>query len=182
MYKNGFWVFGYGSLLWKPGFEYSIKKQAQLNGFRRTFCMYSTTYRGTVENPGLVLALDPLENASCQGMAFFVPPKTAKATHAYLQERELVTSAYIEQSQTVTLEDGQVVDAVCYIIDQNHCQYTGEICLNTQADIIATSSGNTGPNWEYLYNTASYLAKIGIKDTDMENLVDMVKARRLVQG
>ncbi len=179
MSKNGFWVFGYGSLLWRPGFEYSSRKRARLNGFRRAFCMYSITYRGTPDNPGLVLALNPQKSAYCDGVAFQVPADTASQTLAYLRERELVTSAYVENIQPVTLECGTNVDAVCYVIDRTHSQYTGNICLETQADIIANSSGNTGPNWEYLFNTADHLTEIGIADPELDQLVGMVKSRRL---
>ncbi len=141
--------------------------------------MYSITYRGTPDNPGLVLALNPQKSSFCDGVAFQVSPETAKETLAYLRERELVTSAYVENIQPVTLESGTTVDAICYVIDQNHRQYTGNICLEDQADIIARSSGNTGPNWEYLFNTADHLCQIGIADPELDQLVEMVKSLRL---
>ena len=94
--SNEFWVFGYGSLLWKTGFEYAERRLATLTGFRRSFCMASVHYRGTPENPGLVLALDPNPSASCHGVGFRVEEPIADATLAYLRERELVPSAYIE--------------------------------------------------------------------------------------
>ena len=181
MYENGFWVFGYGSLLWRPGFEFTEQRRARLEGFRRAFCMYSVTYRGTPEKPGLVLALDPHDTNHCEGVAFFVPAETARRTHAYLQERELVTSAYYEDTQSITLDNGNNVEALCYIIDRNHHQYTGHIDLEKQAELIAHSSGDTGPNWEYLFNTEQHLKEIGIIDHEMQRLVEMVKARRSVQ-
>ena len=180
MYENGFWVFGYGSLLWRPGFDFTTRQKALLKGFRRSFCMYSVTYRGTAENPGLVLALDPHHSENCHGVAFHVAAENAVATHAYLQERELISSAYNEQNQTVELEDGSEVNAICYVINRDHSQYTGEICLETQAEIIARASGNTGPNHEYLFNTVSHLNDIGIHDTELNTLVALVKARQAV--
>ncbi|MBL4808168.1 MAG: gamma-glutamylcyclotransferase [Rhodobacteraceae bacterium] len=178
MQENGFWVFGYGSLLWKPGFAFAEKKQARLNGFRRAFCMYSIHYRGTVANPGLVLALDPHDTACCDGVAYRVPAETAAKTLNYLRERELVSSAYYEDTHPVTLECGTNVDALCYIVDRDHEQYTGVLSLETQADMIARSAGSTGPNWEYLFKTAEHLAALGIADAEMESLVKMVSQRR----
>ncbi len=143
--------------------------------------MYSVTYRGTPENPGLVLALDPCELSFCDGVAFFVAAENSKQTLQYLRERELVTSAYVENRHNITLANNTNVKALCYVINKTHPQYTGGICLKSQADIIARSSGNTGSNWEYLYNTAAHLAEIGIADTELEQLVEMVKKRRSVE-
>jgi len=182
MYENGMWVFGYGSLLWRPGFDFSQKKRARLDGFHRSFCMYSVTYRGTQQNPGLVLALDVRDDAYCEGVAFFVAADKANATLEYLRERELVTSAYYETSQNVTLEDGTNVEAVCYVIDRDHSQFTGELSIDIQADMIAGSIGDAGPNWEYLFKTTDHLADLGIQDSDMETLANMVTERRRLAG
>ncbi|MEC8794732.1 MAG: gamma-glutamylcyclotransferase, partial [Pseudomonadota bacterium] len=95
------WVFGYGSLVWNPGFEFSETHVARLKGFHRSFCMRSIHHRGSVEEPGLVLALDAKDGAACEGVAFRVAAGTEEATMAYLRERELVSSAYLETVQPV---------------------------------------------------------------------------------
>lgn len=169
------WVFGYASLLWNPGFEVAEKAQARLHGFARSFCMYSIHHRGTEEDPGLVLALDAQEGASCDGMALRAAPGTEEATLAYLRERELISSAYIERMLPVVLEDGRTVEAVAYVIDPHHVQYC-HLTLEEQASIIAKAVGGRGPNTEYLYNTAQHLEEIGIPDPDLSWLTRQVKA------
>ena len=148
------WVFGYGSLLWNPGFAVAETRQACLHGWRRSFCMTSIHHRGTLDAPGLVLALDRAEDALCHGVAFRVDACDSGATLAYLRERELVSSAYLETRQSVTLDCGQILDDVLtYVIDPDHAQYC-TWTLEAQAQIIAHAIGGRGPNDEYLENTA----------------------------
>lgn len=168
------WVFGYGSLMWKPGFEYKSRQIARLSGYQRSFCMWSIHYRGTVKNPGLVLALDQDDASSCLGLGFEVAPEHAPQTLAYLRERELISSAYLEANLPMQLEDGQRVTAVTYVINRDNDQYCGGIGLQEQADVIARSHGEMGPNIDYLQNTALHLRELGIDDPDMEWLVRRV--------
>lgn len=167
MMDDGFWVFGYGSLVWQPGFDYSARHIARLDGFARSFCMRSIHHRGTDEDPGLVLALDREAAASCDGVAFFVEPAIAEQTIGYLRERELVSSAYLEQAHPVVLDTGAEISAVCYVVDTDHVQYCGGLELDEQAGIIARAIGGRGPNTEYLYNTAAHLRELGIEDHDL---------------
>ncbi len=169
------WVFGYGSLVWNPGFEVSEKVIATLPGYHRSFCMRSIHHRGTVKNPGLVLALDEDGHASCQGVALAVTAGQEAATLEYLRERELISSAYLEKFLDVTLSDGRQVEAVTYVVDADHVQYCGGLPLEEQAQIIAKAHGGRGPNDEYLYNTASHLTELGIHDTDLEWLTARVR-------
>ncbi|MDA0223865.1 MAG: gamma-glutamylcyclotransferase [Proteobacteria bacterium] len=175
MTQNGFWVFGYGSLLWQPGFPFSDQKIARLQGYARSFCMRSIHHRGSVEEPGLVLALDRVAGAYCDGLAFFVEPKDAEVTITYLRERELISSAYLEEVHLVEFRVGEFVDAVCYVIDDAHTQYCGGLQLEEQASIIAQAVGGRGPNTEYLYNTAAHLRDLGIEDADLNWLEARVK-------
>lgn len=176
MIENGFWVFGYGSLVWQPGFEFSAHHIARMQGFTRTFCMRSIHHRGTEEEPGLVLALDRDVASFCDGVAFFVESRNAMATIAYLRERELISSAYLEQVHEVTLENGEKVDAVSYVVDTDHVQYCGGLPLSEQAEIISTAVGGRGPNSEYLYNTAAHLRELGIEDHDLNWLETRVRS------
>ncbi|WP_299845201.1 gamma-glutamylcyclotransferase [uncultured Roseovarius sp.] len=170
------WVFGYGSLVWNPGFEVSEQVIATLPGYHRSFCMRSVHHRGTDENPGLVLALDEDDHATCQGVAFAVAEGAEQATLDYLRERELISSAYLERFLEIRLADGRHVEAVTYVVDPHHVQYCGGLALEEQARIISGATGGRGPNDEYLYNTASHLSELGIHDSDLEWLTARVRA------
>lgn len=162
------WVFGYGSLLWNPGFPYVARALAVLEGYHRSFCMWSIHHRGTEENPGLVLALDAHDGARCHGVAFGVAREFRDGTLAALRERELISSAYHEAWLNVQLTDGREVEAVTYVIDPQHRQYTGDLSLERQAEVIAGAFGGRGPNSEYLSNTAAHLRELGLADPDLE--------------
>lgn len=169
------WVFGYGSLMWNPGFPVEDRVLARLDGYHRSFCMSSIHHRGTVEDPGLVLALDPAEAAHCHGVAFRVPDAEAEGTIAYLRERELISSAYLERQLTISLTSGGEVTALTYVVDTEHVQYVGGMPLEEQARIISTAVGGRGPNTEYLWNTVSHLVELGIEDQDLNWLATRVR-------
>jgi glutathione-specific gamma-glutamylcyclotransferase len=174
------WVFGYGSLLWNPGFTVHRSVLARLPDYHRSFCMRSIHHRGTPDAPGLVLALDASPGAACHGLALGVEPAQADAVLAYLRERELISSAYIERMLEVDLADGTQVTAVTYVIDPDHVQYCGALPLEEQARIIAQAVGERGPNTEYLHNTVAHLGTLGIIDPDLDWLDSRV--RDLVVG
>jgi glutathione-specific gamma-glutamylcyclotransferase len=173
------WVFGYGSLIWRPGFDYAERRRARLHGWRRRFCMASMYYRGTPEAPGLVLALDADTAGVCEGVAYRVGAEAAEAVIAYLRERELVSYAYHEIRHPVDLEEpeGEAVEAVCYVIDREHSQYRGGLSLEEQAAVIARAVGPMGPNREYLANTIASLEALGLHDPDLARLAELVTAR-----
>ena len=170
------WVFGYGSLLWNPGFDVAEAARGTLPGWARSFCMRSIHHRGSEEKPGLVLALDAADEASCDGVALRVKPGTEDNTLAYLRERELISSAYLEKNLHVDLLNGTRIEAVTYVIDPEHVQYCGGLPLEEQAQIIAHAHGGRGPNSEYLYNTAQHLAEMGVADPDLDWLSRRVAA------
>ncbi|RBI72691.1 gamma-glutamylcyclotransferase [Roseovarius sp. TE539] len=170
------WVFGYGSLVWNPGFEVEEQLVATLPGYARSFCMRSIHHRGTVENPGLVLALDAVEGAQCHGVGMSVSPCKRNEVIEYLRERELVSAAYLEKRLPIRLADGRSVEAVTYVIDPRHVQYCGTLELEEQARIIAAAHGGRGPNSEYLHNTFAHLRELGIDDPDLEWLSRRVRA------
>lgn len=182
MTASPLWVFGYGSLMWNPGFAHVERLIAHLPGYARSFCMRSIHHRGTPEAPGLVLALDAQEGASCAGLAFAVAPGQADAVLAYLRARELVSSAYLERVLAIALADGRRVQAVSYVVDTAHEQYCGDLPLEEQACIIARAHGGRGPNTEYLYNTAAHLAQLGIQDPDLDWLAQRVRNLGLQPG
>ncbi|MFN4193800.1 MAG: gamma-glutamylcyclotransferase [Tabrizicola sp.] len=168
------WVFGYGSLIWDPGFPVAERRLARLAGWHRSFCMRSIHHRGTVARPGLVLALDRAEGASCAGLAFRVAEGAEAATLTALRERELVSSAYLERMLPIETAQGPL-EALTYVIDPDHAQYCGGLPLEEQARIIAGASGGRGPNRDYLWSTAAHLAELGITDPDLEWLATRVR-------
>jgi cation transport protein ChaC len=172
----GFWVFGYGSLIWHPGFDFVDKRQAVLRGYRRAFCMRSIAYRGTPEAPGLVLALDRDEGASCHGLAYRVAPRAAAETLAYLRARELVTDAYTEARLPIEIDGAAPSEALAFVSNPAHAQYCGGLTLEAQAEVIARAVGPKGPNADYLLNTVESLAALGLDDPDLVRLAEQVRA------
>ncbi|MDP1668421.1 gamma-glutamylcyclotransferase [Phaeovulum sp.] len=171
---NTTWIFGYGSLIWQPGFQPEARLRAQLSGWHRSFCMRSLHYRGTASAPGLVLALDALPGAVCHGVALAVPEADKAAVLAKLRQRELTASAYVERRLPLRLEDGRAVAAITYVIDRAHPLYCG-LSLAEQAEIIARAAGERGSNAEYLFNTAAHLAALGLADADLDRLATRVR-------
>lgn len=168
------WIFGYGSLLWDPGFTPETRLRAKAAGWHRSFCMRSVVHRGTPAVPGLVLALDRADQACCSGVAFSVRPGEEDTVLADLRARELVTDAYLEQRIALEAEDGASIEAITYVIDRTHTQYC-DLSLEEQARIIARASGGRGPNRDYLFNTANHLAELGVCDADLDWLVQRVR-------
>lgn len=171
-----FWVFGYGSLIWDPGFPVAERVVARVTGWHRSFCMRSIHHRGSVADPGLVLALDAGAGAMCDGVAFRVAPGAEDATLAGLRERELISSAYLERTLPADLADGRRIEALTYVIDPDHAQYCGGLPLEEQAQIIANACGGRGRNCDYLFATAAHLDDLGLADPDLTWLTHRVRA------
>ncbi len=171
------WVFGYGSLIWDQGFPVAEAQVARLTDWHRSFCMRSIHHRGTPDRMGLVLALDRAAGAFCDGVAFRVSAGAEEQTLAALRARELISSAYREEWLPVLTRDGRDLTALTYVIDPDHDQYCGGLSLIDQAGIIAQAVGGRGTNRAYLQQTAAHLAKLGIADQDLDQLVIMVQSQ-----
>lgn len=156
------WVFGYGSLMWRPGFDAAERSPASLEGYHRALCIESHRHRGTPERPGLVLGLD--EGGSCSGVAFRVEAAHAASVLDYLRERELVTHVYVETVLPVRLADGRTVRAVAYVVDRTHPQYVGRLSPQETLRMVAGSVGAAGPNPDYVVNTVRELELLGVTD------------------
>lgn len=163
-----FWVFGYGSLIWNPGFAHVETSRARLSGYRRALCIHSWVHRGTQERPGLVLGLD--RGGSCIGLAFRVPADLRDEVMAYLRERELVTNVYLERQVNLRLADGRKVDAVTYVADRAHQQYAGALDEIHAADIVRRAVGKSGDNGSYVRSTIEHLRALGIRDHWLEGV------------
>ena len=165
------WIFGYGSLMWRPRFEHEEAVPARVEGWRRGFFIYSTHHRGTHARPGLVLALD--RGGSCCGVAFRVAPGRAAATLGYLRAREQVNGVYREQQLAARLEDGsgRRVSAIAYVAERKHPSYAGRLPLATQIRLIRAAAGISGPNLHYLINTVRQLEALGVREQELCRLV-----------
>jgi glutathione-specific gamma-glutamylcyclotransferase len=169
------WVFGYGSLMWRPGFPYAERCVATLHGRRRAFCIYSVHHRGTYERPGLVLGLAP--GGAVRGVAYRVAEADWPEVYAYLREREQPTETYVESRAAVRLADGRRVDCLVFFSDILHPQWAGALSLEKQAELIAGARGLSGPNIDYLRDLVMHLREEGVRDRAMEQLLSMVTAR-----
>jgi len=172
------WVFGYGSLMWRPGFEFLEKRPARLNGAHRALCVISHFHRGSPEKPGLVLGLDM--GGSCRGIAFRVAGHSREQVIQYLREREQVTSVYLEKYRLVDLLDfgRERVSAVCYLVDRGHAQYAGELTLEEQLTYVKRGHGKSGSNPDYVLATVEALRTLKIRDSGLEWLADRLKNER----
>ena len=168
------WVFGYGSLMWRPGFVCTLRCKAMLRGWRRSLCIYSHVYRGTRERPGLVLGLD--RGGACPGVAFRVAATLREPTMRYLRQREQATAVYLERMVPVTLESGERVSALAYVADRLHDQYAGRLDREAMLGIVRAARGQSGQNAEYVLETHDHLAAIGVRDRDLEWLAERLRA------
>jgi cation transport protein ChaC len=195
------WVFAYGSLMWRPGFAYAEARRARVTGYRRCFCIYSVHHRGRPERLGLVLGLD--RGGTCEGVAYRIVATEAAAVKAYLRARELVNGVYREALLPVELEaadtgadlsrteaqlardgpstgPGPVLDqpahevmALAYIVERAHHTYADRLPLATQARVIRGARGLSGANLDYLVSTVRHLQALGIRERELERLVNM---------
>jgi glutathione-specific gamma-glutamylcyclotransferase len=168
------WVFGYGSLIWRPGFVFVERVPARLYGLHRALCVYSFVHRGTPKRPGLVLGLDT--GGTCRGVAYRVSAGQRAQTIAYLRAREQVTSVYRETTRSVVLSvPERRVTALVYVVDHSHPQYAGRLDLDTQLRHIRQGQGQSGPNRDYVLATVKALEALGYRDRDLHLLAERLK-------
>ena len=167
------WVFGYGSLMWRPGFDYEETVPALLRGYHRAFCIYSHHHRGTPDNPGLVLGIAP--GGECHGLAFRVAERNWPVAKTYLDARELINNVYIPSDVTVHSANHGVLTAHTYVADLACRHYAGHLTLHEMARIITGAYGRAGTNLAYLENTVTHLDEMGIIDPPLHDLMDLVR-------
>jgi cation transport protein ChaC len=163
------WVFGYGSLMWRPGFPFVDRRHAHLHGYHRSLCVLSHVHRGTPERPGLVLGLD--RGGRCHGVAFRVAERETEATVEYLREREQVTAVYLERRLPIRLDDGRRVEALAYVVDRRHPQYAGDLPEPEVLRLVRQGQGVSGANPDYVRSTHEHLAAMGVTDPTLDRIV-----------
>jgi glutathione-specific gamma-glutamylcyclotransferase len=166
------WVFAYGSLMWRPGFDFLERHPARLVGAHRALCVFSFVHRGTPQTPGLVLGLD--RGGNCRGIAYRVAAAKRAATIGYLRAREQVTRVYREVWRPVWLDDDpqESVTALCYMVDRGHRQYAGRLSLKRQVHIVRQGHGRSGNNRDYVLAAVKEIERQGYRDERLRLLAE----------
>ena len=172
--RGDLWVFGYGSLMWRPGFDFIEQVPARLIGEHRALCVYSFDHRGTPERPGLVLGLD--RGGACRGIAFRIAAASRDDVINYLRGREQTTHVYREVTRSVWLENEprQRVAALAYVVDRGHVQYAGRLSLHEQLRYVRQGHGRSGNNRDYVLETVRSIEAQGFRDSQLHQLALML--------
>ncbi len=169
------WVFGYGSLMWRPDFPFVEAVPAHLYGYHRSLCIYSNYHRGTQDFPGLVAGLEL--GGSCLGRTYRVAADDSAEVIAYLDARELGTEAYYPVAHPVHLNGARGPERIiarCYMVDRSHAQYAGKLPLEEQVRIISKAIGQSGINSDYLHSTVAHLDELGITDGPLHEVSRLI--------
>ena len=168
---QGFWVFGYGSLMWNPEVPHTDRVTATVHGYHRRFCVYSHVYRGSPKAPGLLLGLD--RGGSCRGIGFEVPANAAPEAWAALWAREMVTRVYRPVMLKAATAQGALA-MLAFVAEPRSDQYCPDLSPEAMADIIRAAAGTRGSNRDYFVNTLAHLETCGIRDRALRHLARLV--------
>ena len=174
--KGDLWVFGYGSLMWSPGFSYGHKALGRIHGYHRALCILSTRYRGTQRKPGLVMGL--CRGGSCWGMAFRVHAGRVRHALARLWQREMPRRVYAPRLLRVRLASGRYVRALAFLADPTHPAYVRELDLHGRARLVAQGIGQRGLCVDYIRNTLEHMRALGVTDPHLERVLHAALALR----
>ena len=174
--RGDLWVFGYGSLMWSPGFPYKHRSVGLLRGYHRALCILSTRYRGTHRQPGLVMGL--CRGGSCWGMAFRVPAVRIAVALARLWSREMPRRVYKARLVPVRISRGRKVRALAFIADPGHAQYTRELDLHSRAQLMAQGVGERGRCTDYIRHTLEHMYELGVTDPHLARVLETAEAIR----
>lgn len=173
---NDIWIFGFGSLMWNPGFTPRESREAQLAGYERRFHIWSTKARGTPERPGLGLCLEPADG-TCRGIAYRIKPETRDQDLAYLWDREMGSGVYRPTWVELEATDGKPIRAITWVADPEHYQYAGARPAEEMAMIMAGGKGVYGNCRDYLANTIREMKKLGDNDPLLDQVLTLIDAR-----
>ncbi len=174
------WVFGYGSLIWRPDFEFIESQPADLSGYQRRFWQGSHDHRGLPQRPGRVVTLTPQPDTYCTGMAYLIEAEVVQRTFERLDQRE--KNGYERVHTTLHLHDGRAVEGLVYIAPRNNFAYLGEAPLPEVARQILHSAGPSGRNIDYLIELADALRELRAHDPHIFELESLVKAMQEQAG
>ena len=168
--RGDLWIFGYGSLMWSPGFRSSRKSVALVRGYHRAMCILSHRYRGTPEKPGLVMGL--CRGGSCWGMAFRVPAERVRRVLAALWRREMLNKVYRPTLIRVMVSPGRSIRALAFVADPSHPQFVGELDLRSRARLVAQGIGERGHCVDYIRHTLEHMLALGLVDPHLSRVLD----------
>jgi cation transport protein ChaC len=172
--RGDLWIFGYGSLMWSPGFRCSQKSAGKVHGYHRSLCVYSTRYRGTPKRPGLVMGL--CRGGSCWGMAFRVPAAQVSRVLGNLWRREMRNRVYRPRFVRVAVRGGREVRALAFVADIEHRQFAGDLSVERTARLVAQGQGERGHNIDYLSFTLAHMHELGVRDPHLDRIMLAVLA------
>ncbi|PLC48497.1 gamma-glutamylcyclotransferase [Pollutimonas subterranea] len=162
------WIYGYGSLIWRPEFQFIEQRAALLHGYHRALCLWSRVNRGTPDKPGLVFGLDV--GGSCRGMAYRIPAGDVPSTMEALWRREMPSGAYIPRWLRCRTDHG-IVSALTFTMNRYTDAYVRDLPAERLIDIVQSAHGSYGPCIEYVLETARALKQSNIQDKRLQLLV-----------
>ena len=168
------WIFGYGSLIWKPDFAFAERRPARVHGWHRALKMWSRINRGTPERPGLVFGL--LTGGCCRGMVFRIPRDAGAEVLAQLWRREMTLAVYDPRWLTADTPQGRV-RALAFTLSRKSPSHTGELSEEEYRAIFASSTGIYGTTLDYAHRTLEELRRHDIHDRNLEKLLRLIQQR-----
>ncbi len=168
------WVFGYGSLIWKPEFDFEAREPARIHGYHRRLCLRSVLYRGTHERPGIVAGLD--RGGSCLGMAYRIGAADVPRVFRQLWEREMFLGSYRPTWMRAQLRRGSHAEALAFVVRRDAFNYCGTLSEDEVVEILVKACGVRGTSLDYLQRTVAALHEAGLRDPHLERLAH--KAQR----
>jgi cation transport protein ChaC len=168
--RGDLWVFGYGSLMWAPGFRPAEQRIGLVRGYHRAMCILSSRYRGTPEKPGLVMGL--CRGGSCWGIALRVPAARVRRVLGALWKREMLNNVYVPTMVQVAVGPKQRIRALAFVADATHRQFVRELDLHGRAQLVAQGIGERGRCVDYIRNTLEHMLALGVNDPHLARILD----------
>jgi cation transport protein ChaC len=170
----GLWLFGYGSLVWNPFVRFLERRPGTVRGYHRSFCLWSRINRGTPEQPGLALGLEP--GGACRGSLFRIDGAIAEQELRILWRREMLMGSY-HPRWVRARSRGEDLTALTFVINRGGHGYAGKLSEAQIVDTMLRAAGLYGSSADYLMRTVEGLNHCGIRDARLERLRDLVAAR-----
>jgi len=174
------WVFGYGSLIWKPEFEFEAREPARIHGYHRRLCLRSVLYRGTHDSPGIVAGLD--RGGSCLGMAYRIAAADVSPVFRELWEREMFLGSYRPTWMQARLRSGGCANALAFVVRRDAFNYCGGLSEDDVVEILLSARGVRGTSLDYLQRTVAALHEAGLRDPHLERLMHKAEGQRPTAG